>query len=308
MPMNSPRRLFRPIALALGLLFSVAGLLPTSSGQTTISSTQNFAYAANAGWIDLRPSTTPGVSIGEFYCNGFAYAANFGWISFGAGTPANGWSYLNNSATDYGVNVDVLAPGVATLRGYAYAANIGWINFESFGNPQVSLVNGKFSGFAYSANVGWINLGDLTYYVQTLAFAQGPDTDGDGIPDAWEFKYFGNLTTANALSDFDGDGVKDIDEYTAGTDPTTKDNPIRITSVSSVPNTTNRDTTITFTSSPRRLYRIDQNDTLLAAWIPTALGTFVPDVGSTTTKLVSIPAPAGGQEFYRVVAKRPLTP
>jgi len=46
------------------------------------------------------------------------------------------------------------------------------------------------------------------------------DSDGDGMPDAWEVQYFGSLTQ-DAFSDFDGDGISDLDEYLNGTDPTT---------------------------------------------------------------------------------------
>jgi len=46
------------------------------------------------------------------------------------------------------------------------------------------------------------------------------DTDGDGIDDAWEMTWFGNLTTANATSDFDHDGITDLQEYLNGTNPT----------------------------------------------------------------------------------------
>ena len=46
------------------------------------------------------------------------------------------------------------------------------------------------------------------------------DTDGDGLPDDWEMARFGNLTTADATSDFDGDGKSDLAEYLAGTSPT----------------------------------------------------------------------------------------
>jgi len=45
------------------------------------------------------------------------------------------------------------------------------------------------------------------------------DTDGDGLPDAWEYLYFGNLSQT-AAGDYDGDGISNIDEYHNGTDPT----------------------------------------------------------------------------------------
>jgi len=45
------------------------------------------------------------------------------------------------------------------------------------------------------------------------------DSDNDGLPDAWEMLYFGNLTTATGLMDSDGDGVSNAAEYYAGTNP-----------------------------------------------------------------------------------------
>jgi len=46
------------------------------------------------------------------------------------------------------------------------------------------------------------------------------DTDLDKMPDGWETLYFGNLTTANATTDFNGNGVLDYQEYLNGTNPT----------------------------------------------------------------------------------------
>jgi Bacterial TSP3 repeat len=45
------------------------------------------------------------------------------------------------------------------------------------------------------------------------------DTDFDGLPDAWEILHFGNLNATGA-QDSDGDGVSNLDEYFAGTNPT----------------------------------------------------------------------------------------
>lgn len=44
------------------------------------------------------------------------------------------------------------------------------------------------------------------------------DTDGDGVPDAWEMAHFGGLTRTDGTSDRDGDGA-DLEEYRQGTDP-----------------------------------------------------------------------------------------
>jgi hypothetical protein len=47
------------------------------------------------------------------------------------------------------------------------------------------------------------------------------DTDGDGMPDAWEKKYgLDPNDTSDAARDRDGDGYTNLEEYLNGTDPT----------------------------------------------------------------------------------------
>lgn len=48
------------------------------------------------------------------------------------------------------------------------------------------------------------------------------DTDGDGLPDAWELQYFGGITNAQADADSDGDGQSNWEHFVSGTDPTNR--------------------------------------------------------------------------------------
>lgn len=159
----------------------------TSLASTTINSDNQYAYGANIGWLNLRGNVDDGASIGRFYSTGYIWSPNVGWIRLGSGTPANGWSYANNSATDWGVNHDE----AGNLSGFAYGGNIGWLNFshgQTDYEPRVDLATGNLSGYIWGANVGWINLSNSQAFAQTDYLESGPDGAVAGVPAAWEAK------------------------------------------------------------------------------------------------------------------------
>ena len=288
--------------LCLLLASASLTLSPHASAQTTIDPTLSYAWSANLGWTNWRPSSGQGASIGEYVCSGYVYGGNVGWINLGNGAPANGIQYQNNSGADWGVNYSPgAAPGVATLRGYAYGANIGWINFEAVGNPSVNMSTGQLYGYAYSANCGWINLGNsTTYVVKTNSIAPGADTNGNGIADAWELIHFGNLTTATAVSDSDGDGVSDLREYLEGSDPRNAADNLRITQLGNVGTSGSVLLNMTFTTTAARIYRIEMSGSLASPnWTDAGLGVFLPDSTPTTTRQVT---GTGATQFFRVRA------
>ena len=282
------------------ILSSLAGGLCVVNAATTINATNSFSYGANFGWMNWRGNTNAGAVIGDFVCSGYIYAANLGWVSLGGGSPTNGIQYQNLAAGDYGVNHD----GVGNLRGYAYGANFGWINFENIGAPKVDLKTGRFSGSIYSANCGWISLSNAFAQVQTDSFASGVDTDGDGIADAFELTWFGNLSTANAVTDFDGDGMSDLAESLAGTNPTDPNSLLAITSFTTAPGGVMA--TLVWKSVLSRCYRIEKTlDLVPAAWVDSGLGLLPPGGVTTSATFADTNAPT---RFYRVRAVKPLLP
>lgn len=46
-----------------------------------------------------------------------------------------------------------------------------------------------------------------------------PDSEPDGMGDAWEIHFFGDTTTATDVSDSDNDGISDVDEFANNTNP-----------------------------------------------------------------------------------------
>jgi hypothetical protein len=287
--------------LVLLALTSALSLQPSAwlHAATTINPANKFAYGANLGWMDWRGDTNSGAVLGEYICSGYIYAANVGWINLGSGTPANGIQYQNNSGTDWGVNHD----GLGNLRGYAWGANIGWLNFENTGAPKVDLNTGKLSGSVWSANCGWISLSNAVAHVQTDVIANGADTDGDGMADAWERLHFGNLSPT-AGADPDGDGIANLREYLADTNPLGTNDTLRITAFHTPPGGTAP--MITWKSTLTRRYYLEKTLDLGAPlWLDSGLGLIVPDGSSTTRSFSDTNAP---MRFYRVRAVKPLAP
>jgi hypothetical protein len=126
--------------------------------------------------------------------------------------PTNGWLYTNLSADDWGVNHD----GLGRLTGYAYGANIGWVNFEqTYGKPRVDLRTGVMSGAAWSPNVGWISFSNAVAHVRMARLETGPDSDGDGIGDPWEYEMAGGLARCRRGAGLGWAGVPDLAEFWA---------------------------------------------------------------------------------------------
>ena len=285
-------------------------LLPLAAlpvlADTSFDNTVKFAWGGNTGWISFRhdqPTSPAGVVFGGSFLSGLAYSANLGWINFGSGSPANGYSYAN-AGTDHGVNHD----GQGNLSGFAWSANTGWINFgwassSDPNRPRVNLLTGEFSGYAWSANTGWINLGTGLLTARSM---QDADEDHDGIPDSWEMLHFGNLTASDASTDHDGDGASDLAEYAADADPADAGSFLKIVSHSH--DSGLAQSTLVFTTSPTRLYRIEYADDLgnTSPWTNSAFGTFAPDSGATTTKTITYPG--SPKKFFRACAIVPLAP
>lgn len=290
-----------------GLLW--LALLPAMRADSTINSVDRHAYGANLGWVDARADFEHGARVGEFTCAGYLYGANVGWINLGSGEPADGIYYGNDTAQDFGVNRDPSGE----LTGCAWGANIGWLIFTnrtatgaSFDGPRVDLFTGRFSGHVFAPNVGWITLSNLFAQVKTDVVTPGVDSDGDGLPDAWELSKTGRLDRMNASSNLDGDRATDRQEYLADTDPMTGGDEFRITEFAAAADGTSG--TITWTTRPTRIYRIEARlgtDPGLP-WEDAASGWMLPDPGPATTRTLT--ATAAAQRYLRVEVAPPLAP
>jgi hypothetical protein len=86
------------------------------------------------------------------------------------------------------------------------------------------------------------------------------DADGDGLSDAWELLHFGSLS-AVPHDDPDGDGLDNLGEFRAGTDPHDAQSRFEVVEVAEVPG----GVAVRWSSQPERSYRVRRSSTLLAA-------------------------------------------
>lgn len=119
------------------------------------------------------------------------------------------------------------------------------------------------------------------------------DTDGDGIPDAWETANGLNPNLAgDATLDRDGDGTNNLFEYLAGTNPNSNASALHL---DIEPGTGAGKFLLELTTQPGRSYTVQFNDDLAAAtW--QSLTTILP---SATPTLVQVTEPVGAAQSRR---------
>jgi len=137
---------------------------------------------------------------------------------------------------------------------------------------------------------------------QTVLITVQAASDGDDIDDAWEQQYFGNLTTANNTTDFDGDLFVDLHEFLAGTIPTNSASYLRLTALS--PEGTN--ILIKWPGVTGKVYGIGIRTNLLSGAFSTLVSN-ITGVSPTTTVTASPPASAN-PSFFRIELEDPKIP
>jgi hypothetical protein len=181
-----------------------------SPGATGIAFATNGLTAINGG----APYATPGlVNLASQHPINVNLAYSAGTLALTLTDAVAGVSF----ATNFTVNLPGILGGPTAYVGFTggtgvYVARQQITNFAFQGGANASPLS--FSSLNYSVLVSNA-FGSVTSSPVSL----WTDSNGNGIPDWWEWAYFGDLNQP-ADGDFDGDGVSNIDEYREGTNPT----------------------------------------------------------------------------------------
>jgi type VI protein secretion system component Hcp len=133
---------------------------------------------------------------------------------------------------------------------------------------------------------------DFRFRTGSTGTGANPDTDSDGLPDAWETTYGFPIGANNAAGDPDGDGLTNLQEFQLGTDPKSGTSFFKaeLAPVSDSPGNYQ----LSWNSVVGKVYVIEWSPDLVTPF--TTLRTFT---ATATTSTASI-ANAGNVGFYRV--------
>lgn len=119
-------------------------------------------------------------------------------------------------------NDDYVAINVGQLKNVAKPFYDRLQAVDYSGHPLASGQVYPWDGAALADDYALVNIGqvkNLFSFVLPEGVGDPTDTAGNGLPDAWEIEYFGQIGVDPA-ADPDGDGLTNRVEYFLGTDPT----------------------------------------------------------------------------------------
>lgn len=215
------------LALTNGTV-KTARFLVSSNGVVTGTGTITASGVTNSGVV------APGNSPGSLTINGSLTLQTNSLLAFELGGYSSGVTYDFLSVSNMARLGGALA--VTFINGFGVTITNG----ASFTLLTAASMSGAFTNVASGAR---LLTGDgfadfvVNYSGSVLSLSQARlDTDGDGIPNWWMMTYFGHPTgwvgdNSRAQDDADSDGMSNLAEFLAGTNPRDPSSNLRITAI-----------------------------------------------------------------------------
>lgn len=152
---------------------------------------------------------------------------------------------LNSSS---GLRITAITPVGVDVRVYFTSVGGKYYSLQrcnSMGGVWVDIVTNipGDDGIQWVKDIGGATRTNAYYRIRLpqLSFPPPSDSDGDGVADAWAQQYFGHpagqaADRSHAINDPDGDGMSNLQEFLAGTDPTNPASAFHIISLANANN------------------------------------------------------------------------
>jgi len=176
-----------------------------------------------------------------------------GSVVLSTNLPVQTWHRVGFSNDVVANTYSVFLDGVALTNNAAYA--VAFSNLFALGNFQ----------FRSTGADEDLYLDNVVAETPAPLLEISADADADGLPDAWELKHFGDLATASATTDSDGDGQPDRAEYLAGTSPVDRASALQ-TAAFAMDAAMSNLFTLSFDTVPGRTYTLQAATNVSGAW------------------------------------------
>jgi len=141
--------------------------------------------------------------------------------------PADAGRWLHTATVADGVKLYLSASYVPPQNGYADWTNSGYASSSGL-DRNLDAPGGYAWNFPWVPNVSYyLVMDNTTASTQAIEInldgrLYSDDSDSDGLPDGWEYKYFASLYYGGA-ADYDGDFLTNAEELAAGSNPALRD-------------------------------------------------------------------------------------
>ncbi|MGD0651032.1 MAG: Ig-like domain-containing protein [Verrucomicrobiia bacterium] len=215
-------------------------------------------------------------------------------------SPANNSYTTNSTITVAGTSADASGVAGVDVHGIAASSANGYSNWAA-----------EVSGLAEGTNTLTVLAGDnaapanIATDVVRVIYATGSfDGNGDGLPDVWQIQYFGSVNAPGSgpNDDPDGDGLNNLQEWLAGTNPTNSASTLRIIGVTQEGD----DVRVAWTTAGGRTNAVqaaagDANGNYDTNYVDISGLIIVSGTGDTTTNYVDVGGATNApSRFYRV--------
>ena len=218
-------------------------------------------------WDHAADLGTKSVGAFSYDASGLGYETTYYYRCYAENSAGGTWAPSRASFTTQPNTPPVAgAQTVTVAQGYDVAVSLEYDDpdggpgpyvVEIVSSPTDGTLSGSGTSYTYSPDSGFAGTDSFAFRVNdgiswgasaTVTVNVVPDSDGDGLPDAWEQLYGLDPTSADSdgdgtpddLEDEDDDGLTNMQEYLAGSDPTVADAPGGSSSVLSCRSTPRR--------------------------------------------------------------------